>query len=187
MSIVARTRGTRDGDSVDPAALAGAVRREVRTLDPTVPVYQVRTMEQQIARSPAVLGRRLPLRLVGAFAAAALALAVVGIYGLVSYTVAQRTQELGIRIALGAQRRNILALVVREGALLAAVGVSIGLVAALWATRMLGSLMYGVGPADPRTYVTAAALLGGIALAASYLPARRAARVDPMVALRAGE
>jgi putative ABC transport system permease protein len=180
MSIVARTAG-------DPATLAGVVRREVRALDPTVPVYNVHTMEQQVARSPAVFARRLPLRLVGAFAVAALALAVVGIYGLVAYTVAQRTQELGIRIALGAQRRNILALVVREGALLAAVGVSIGLVVALWATRMLGSLLYGVGAADPLTYATVAALLGGIALAASYVPARRAARVDPMVALRAGE
>jgi putative ABC transport system permease protein len=180
MSIVARTVG-------DPAALAGAVRREVRALDPTVPVYQVRTMEEQVARSPAVFARRLPLRLVGAFAATALALAVVGIYGLVTYTVAQRTQELGIRIALGAQRRNILTLVVREGALLAAVGVSIGLVVALWATRMLGSLLYGVGAADPLTYVAVAVLLGGVALVASYVPARRAARIDPMVALRAGE
>jgi putative ABC transport system permease protein len=187
MSIVGRTRDTRDGGSVDPVALAGAVRREVHALDPTVPVYQVRTMAQQIARSPAVLARWLPMRLVGAFAAAALALAVVGIYGLVAYTVAQRTQELGIRIALGAQRRNILSLVVREAALLAVAGVGVGLVAALWATRMLGSLLYGVGPTDPLTYVAVAALLGGIALAASYVPARRAARVDPMVALRAGD
>jgi predicted permease len=187
MSIVARTRGTGDGAPVDPAALAGAVRREVRGLDPAVPVYQVRTMEEQIARSPAVLARRLPLRLVGAFAATALALAVVGIYGLVAYTVAQRTQELGIRIALGAQRRNILSLVVREAALLAAAGVVVGLVVALWGTRMLGSLLYGVDATDPPTYVAVAALLGGIALAASYVPARRAARVDPMVALRAGD
>ncbi|MFN2564118.1 MAG: FtsX-like permease family protein [Gemmatimonadaceae bacterium] len=144
-------------------------------------------MEQQIARSPAVLARRLPLRLVGAFAGTALALAVVGIYGLVAYTVAQRTQELGIRIALGAQRRNILALVVRDGALLAAVGVSVGLLAALWATRLLGSLLYGVRATDPPTYAAVATLLGGIAIAASYVPARRAARVDPMVALRAGD
>jgi predicted permease len=180
MSIVARTVG-------DPTTLAGAVRREVGALDPTVPVYNVHTMEQQVARSPAVLARRFPLRLVGAFAAAALSLAVVGIYGLVAYTVAQRTQELGIRVALGAQRRNILALVVRQGALLAATGVTVGLVVALWATRMLGSLLYGVSAADPLTYVAVAALLGGIAIAASYIPARRAARVDPMVALRAGE
>jgi putative ABC transport system permease protein len=180
MSIVARTRG-------DPATMVDAVRREVRALDPTVPIYQVRTMEQQVARSPAVFARRLPLRLIGAFAAAALALAVVGIYGLVAYTVAQRTQELGIRIALGAQQRNILALVVLEGALLAAVGVGIGLVVTLWATRMLGSLLYGVGAADPPTYIAVAALLGGVAIAASYVPARRAARVDPMIALRAGE
>ena len=180
MSIVARTVG-------DPATLAGVVRREVRALDPTVPVYNVHTMEQQVARSPAVFARRLPLRLVGAFAVAALALAVVGIYGLVAYTVAQRTQELGIRIALGARRRNILALVAREGALLATVGVGIGLVAALGAARMLGSLLYGVGTADPQTYAAVAAILGSIALAASYVPARRAARVDPMVALRAEE
>ena len=180
MSIVARTVR-------DPARLAGVVRREAHALDPTVAVYDVRTMEQQVARSPAVFARRLPLRLVGAFAVAALALAVVGIYGLVAYTVGQRTQELGIRIALGAQRRNILALVLREGVLLAAVGVSIGIVVALWATRTLGSLLYGIGAADPPTYAAVASLLGAVAVAASYLPARRAARVDPMVALRTGD
>jgi putative ABC transport system permease protein len=180
MSLVARTAG-------DPATLAGSVRRAVRAIDPTVPVYDVHTMEQQVARSPAVFARRLPLRLVSAFAVAALALAVVGIYGLIAYTVAQRTQELGIRIALGAQRRNILALVVREGALLAAAGVMLGTGIALWATRLLGSLLYGVGTTDLPTYAAVAAILGGIALAASYLPARRAASVDPMVALRAGD
>ena len=180
MTVVARTAG-------DEAALAAAVRREAHALDPRVPVYNVGTMEQQIAQSPAVFARRLPLRLVGAFAAAALALAVIGIYGLIAYTVAQRTQEIGVRIALGAQGRNILALIVREGALLAVAGISIGLVVALWATRMLGSLLYGVGATDPLTYAAVAVLLGAISVAASYVPAQRAARVDPMVALRAGE
>jgi putative ABC transport system permease protein len=180
MSIVARTAG-------DPAALVSSLRREAHSLDPSVAVYDVRTMEQHVARSPAVLARRLPLRLVGAFALTALALAVVGIYGLIAYTVAQRTQELGIRIALGAGHANILTLIVREGAMLTALGVSAGLLVALWATRMLGSLLYGVGAADPPTYLAVAVLLGAVALAASYVPARRAARVDPMVALRAGE
>jgi predicted permease len=180
MSIVARTTG-------DPTALASSLRRAAQSLDPSIAVYDVRTMEQQVARSPAVFARRLPLRLVGAFAVAALALAVIGIYGLIAYTVAHRTQELGIRIALGAGRANILALVVREGAVLAALGVTVGLVVALWATRLLGSLLYGVGAADPPTYVAVATILGAVALAASYVPARRAARVDPMVALRAGE
>jgi putative ABC transport system permease protein len=180
MTVVART-------AVDPATLAGVVRREVWAMDRTVPVYQVRTMEQHVDRAPAVLTRRLPLRLVGAFAVLALALAVVGIYGLIAYTVAQRTHELGIRIALGAQRWDVLTLVVREGALLAAAGVSVGLLAALWATRLLESQLYRVGAADPATYAAVATLLAGIALAASYLPARRAAGVDPMVALRAGD
>jgi putative ABC transport system permease protein len=180
MSIVARTTG-------DPTGLASSLRREAHALDPSIAVYDVRTMDQQVARSPAVFARRLPLRLVGAFAVAALALAVVGIYGLIAYTVAQRTHELGIRIALGAGRGNILTLVVREGAMLAVLGVSAGLVVALWATRMLGSLLYGVGAADPPTYLAVAVLLGAVALAACYVPARRAARVDPMVALRAGE
>jgi predicted permease len=180
MTIVVRTVG-------DPTAIATALRREAHTLDPNVAVYDVQTMEQQVARSPAVSARRLPLHVVTAFAAAALLLAVVGIYGLIAYTVSQRTQELGIRIALGAGRRDILTLVVREGAVLAALGVSAGLVVALWAARMLGSLLYGVGTADPPTYIVVALLLGAVSLAASYVPARRAARVDPMIALKAGD
>lgn len=180
MSIVARTAG-------DPASLAPLLRREAHALDPAVAVYDVRTMEEQVTRSPAVFSRRLPLHLVGAFAIAALALAVVGIYGLIAYTVARRTQEIGIRIALGARRANILSLVVREGALLALLGVSAGLVVALWATRMLASLLYGVNATDPLTYFSVAVCLGAVSLAASYVPARRAARVDPMIALRAGD
>jgi predicted permease len=180
MSIVVRTTG-------EPVALAATVRRQVRSLDPSVPVYNVHTMEQQIARSPAVFARQLPLRLVSAFALTALALAIVGIYGLIAYTVAQRTQELGIRIALGAQQRNIVSLVVREGAVLAVASVALGLIVALWSMRMLRSMLYGVGSADPLTYGAVAALLAATALAASWVPARRAAKVDPMIALRAGD
>jgi predicted lysophospholipase L1 biosynthesis ABC-type transport system permease subunit len=186
MTVVVRT-GSSAAGGWTPANLAAVVRREVHALDPSVPVYQVRTMEEQVARSPAVLTRRLPLRLVRGFAAVALALAVVGIYGLLAYTVSLRTNELGIRIALGAQRRNIVSLVVRDGATPAAAGLVVGLVTSLWATRLLGSLLYGVGTTDPPTYLAVAALLGGIALGASYFPARRASRVDPMVALRAGD
>jgi predicted permease len=180
MSVVARATG-------DAATIAAVLRREVRAIDRTVPIYNTYTMSEQVARSPAVLTRRLPLRLVGGFAVVALALAIVGIYGLIAYTVAQRTQELGIRLALGAQRGDVLTLVVREGAVLAITGIAVGLLAALWAARLLDSLLYGVGAADLQTYAGAALLLGGIALAASYVPARRASRVDPMVALRAGD
>lgn len=128
--------------------------------------------------------RRFLLLLVGLFAVAALALAAVGIYGVVAFSVTWCTQEIGIRVSLGAQRSNILRLVVGEGARMAAFGVVIGMAASLAITRLMSSLLFGVSATDPLTFVGVAALLSSVALLASYLPARRAMRVDPMVALR---
>ena len=119
-----------------------------------------------------------------AFAAIALALAAVGVYGVIAYSVAQRTREIGVRVALGAQRQNVLRMVLGDGAVLAAIGVGIGLVGALFVTRFMRSMLYGVSPFDPVSFVAVAAILSAIAFIASYVPARRAAKVDPIVALR---
>lgn len=175
MSIVART-------GMDPMRLANAAAAAVRKVDPEQPVYTVASMEQRVSR---VLGhRRFPMILVALFAVEALALAVVGLYGLISYGVAQRRRDLGIRVALGATRRDIVRLVVREGAGLAVAGIAIGLVGALALTRTLTGLLYRTEATDAATFAATAVLLAGVALAASYLPARRAARVDPTEAMR---
>jgi putative ABC transport system permease protein len=180
MFLVARTAS-------DPTSIASAVRGVVHGLDPDLPVATMSTMERNIANSQSVFMRRYSMLLVGGFALLALLLSVVGIYGVISYGVVQRTQELGLRIALGAQRGDIVGMVLRDGTLLAAAGVALGLVAALWLTRYLRSLLFGVTAVDPATYVGVATLLVGVALLACYVPARRATRVDPLVALRAGE
>jgi putative ABC transport system permease protein len=144
-------------------------------------------MERNIANSQSVFMRRYSMLLVGGFALLALVLSVVGIYGVISYGVVQRTQELGIRVALGAQRRDTIVMILRDGTLLVAAGIVIGSVAALWLTRFLRSLLFAIEATDPLTYVAVAALLAGVALLASYLPARRATRVDPLIALRAAD
>jgi predicted permease len=183
LSLVVRAAG---GSALgSTVGLASAIRREVRALDPTLPIYAVSTMEEQIARSSAVFLRRSPLVLIAAFAAAALALAVVGIYGVISYSVTQRTRELGIRIALGATPAAVRRMVVRQGLAIAAAGLALGLAGAAALTRLMRSLLYGVTPTDPVTFAGVAAVLVGIAVLASYLPARRATRVDPILALRA--
>jgi predicted permease len=166
----------------EPLSLVSAVRAQVAGPTQDQPIYAVRTMEQIIANSLAE--RRFTMLLLIIFAAAALLLAAVGIYGVMSYAVTRRTHEIGIRAALGASRGEIVWLVVRQGMRLAAIGMAAGLVAALALTRFLAGLLYGVRPADPATLAAATLLLGGIALLACYIPARRAAAVDAVVALR---
>ncbi len=166
----------------DPAALTATVKREIREMDPDLPVYAVRTMTDRVDESLA--RRRFTMSLLGVFAGVALILAAVGIYGVMAYLVNQGTRELGIRIALGATERGILALVVRQGMTLALTGVAAGLAGAIALTRFLRSLLFGVDATDPLTFAGIALLLAAIALLASYIPARRAARIDPMVSLR---
>ena len=142
----------------------------------------MRTLEQMVDRS--TFSRRNLALLMGVLGAVALLLAAMGIYGVISYLVAQRTRELGIRLALGAQRRDLLKLVLGQGLTLTMIGVAAGLALALALTRFLSSMLYGVCASDPATFIAIALLLAGVALAASYLPARRAMKVDPLVALR---
>jgi len=166
----------------DPAAMLSSTRDELRRIDPDLPMYRVRSMEQQVNESLA--RRRFLTLLLVVFASVALVLAAIGIYGVMAYLVNQGNRELGIRIALGASRANILTLVVRQGMALAVSGVMAGLSAALLLTRLIRSLLFGVGPADPITFAGISLLLAMIALLASYIPAQRAARIDPLISLR---
>jgi putative ABC transport system permease protein len=166
----------------DPGTLGDAIRREVEAVDPDVPVYAVRSMEGVVARS--VAERRFALQILGFFAGVALLLAAIGIYGVMAYTFSQRTHEIGIRMALGAQPGDILRTALGEGMRLVVVGLGSGLIGALIFTRFLRSMLYGVTPSDPLTYASLLALLAAIALLACFIPARRATRVDPLVALR---
>jgi predicted permease len=175
MTLVVRTSG-------DPRALAGPVREQLRGLDPNLPVADVRTLEEQFDLS--LLPARVAAWTLGGFGLLALALAAIGVYGVVSYTVAQRTREIGVRMALGAGRADVLRLILGEGLSMVGVGLCLGLLLSLALTRVLGGFLYGVSASDPLTFVGVPALLGAIALVAGYLPARRAARVDPLVALR---
>jgi predicted permease len=167
---------------VDPMTLAAVARSRIRSLDPDQVVRDLKTMEQCI--SEAVIHQRSNMWLSGAFGALALLLAAVGIYGVLSFLVAQQTHEIGVRMALGAQTRDVLALVVWHGTRLIVIGGLIGLAAAAGLTRFLSSLLYGVSPMDPLAFGGVSAVLSAIALLACWLPARRAAKVDPMVALR---
>jgi putative ABC transport system permease protein len=175
MTFVVRTSG-------DPSALLQAVKSEVWAVNKNLPFYSTATMEGLV--SATLKERRFSLLLLGAFAVVALVLAGVGIYGLISYSTAQRTHEIGLRVALGARGGDIMRMVVGEGLLLSGAGVAVGLAGALLLTRFLGRLLYGVAPTDPLTFAAISALLVCVALAACYLPARRAARIDPMEALR---
>jgi len=168
--------------AADPGTIGDAIRREVQAVDPDVPVYAVRSMEEVVARSMAE--RRFALEVLGFFAVIALLLASIGIYGVMAYTFSQRTHEIGIRIALGAQRKHILRMALGAGMVLVAFGLAAGLFGALLLTQFLRSMLFAVKPTDPITFIAIAALLTAVALLACYIPAHRATRVDPLVALR---
>ena len=168
--------------ATDPQSLIGAVRQEIRALDRGLALYDVKTMRAAIYES--VARERFITLLLIVFAAMALALASVGIYGVMSYSVTQRTREIGVRMALGARTSDVLKLVVTQGGKLAAAGVTIGLVSAFALTRLMKSLLFGISATDPATFIAVALLLTGVALLACWIPARRAAKVDPMIALR---
>jgi putative ABC transport system permease protein len=174
--IVARTVG-------DPAALAGLISAAVREIDPDQPVAEIRAMQDFV--SDDLARARFTMLLLGGFAVVALLLVAIGLYGVIAFWVAERTQELGIRVSLGAEPRQVLALVMRRGLLLTASGLAIGIAAALALGRAVAALLYGVTPTDPPTLLAGALFLTAVALLATYLPARRALRLEPLRALRA--
>ena len=163
-------------------AIASSVREAIRRLDDSLPPYDVKTLEQRVSDS--VAPRRFLVSMMSLFALLALALAATGIYGVLSYLVAQRTREIGIRMALGATAGSVLSLILKRGAILILIGTAAGLAGAIALTRLIKTLLFGVSPTDPATFALIALLLVLVALIASYIPARRAAKVDPMVALR---
>jgi len=175
MNMLVRTAG-------DPARIAPVIQAQLHSLEPSLTVFNIRTLYEHVGRSLYV--ERLESLLLAFFGLLALVLTAVGIYGVVAYSVAQRTHELGIRMALGAQRKDVLKLILRQGLLLVAWGSAIGLLACYWLSSLVSSQLYGVRPSDPVTLVSAAALLAAVALLASFIPARRATKVDPLVALR---
>jgi len=175
-AIVVRTAG-------EPTRATPTVLAALKEIDPYLPAYRVLSMDATIERS--YWQQALYSKMFTAFAVIALVLAAVGMYGVISYSVSQRTREIGVRVALGAQRTNVLRLIVGQGAVLVALGVGIGLAGALGVTRFLRSMLFGVSPFDPVSFVAVTVVLSAIAFFASYIPARRAARVDPIEALRA--
>jgi putative ABC transport system permease protein len=175
MTVVVRTM-------MDPRGVIDAVRRQVAALDRELPLYKVMTLDQYLAIG--VVEPRFNTLLLGLFAGLAVVLAAVGLYGVISYSAVQRSHEIGVRMALGAQRLDVLQLVIGQGLTLALAGVAIGLVGALALTRVLSSSLYGIRATDPTTLIVVALVLSAVAIAASYIPARRATKVDPMVALR---
>jgi putative ABC transport system permease protein len=175
LAMVARTRG-------EPLALAPALRHDLAAVDRELPLAGLRTMDARIGAS--VAERRFTMLLLAAFAGVALVLAAIGLYGVLAYLVGRRTQEIGVRLAIGASPPAVVRLVLREGAALAAVGLGCGLGVALAASRALQSLLFGVTTSDPVTFVLTGVVLAAVALSASYGPARRASRIDPIEALR---
>jgi putative ABC transport system permease protein len=167
---------------LDPAAIPAEVREQVQSVDPEVPVFGAETLDEALSTS--LSERRFSMEMVALFALTALLLAGLGIYGTISYLVSERTHEIGIRLALGAQRGKILEIVLREGLGLAIAGAVVGLVSALIASHLMAGLLYGVRPTDPLTFVGVTLVLTAVALAACCIPAMRAMRVDPLVALR---
>ncbi len=174
MAVMVRTVG-------DPLQLGIAVREQLKAIDKDQPMT-ITTMDQIFSDS--VAGQRFNTLLLGTFASVALVLAMIGVFGVINYSVAQRTHEIGIRMALGAQRRDVFRLIVGQGLALTLVGVGLGSAGAFGLTRLIAGLLYGVSPTDPTTFVAVAILLSAVALLACFVPARRATRVDPLVALR---
>jgi len=162
--------------------LANAVKQQVRAVDSMIPVSNMRSLDFYVSSS--VAKERFNTILLGTFATLAVLLALIGVFGVISYSVSQRTREIGIRMALGARGADVSRLVIREGMLLAGIGIVIGIGGALMLTRLLSSMLFGVKPHDVPTFAAVSALLAGAALLAAWLPARRAAKVDPMIALR---
>jgi putative ABC transport system permease protein len=175
MKLVVRTFGA-------PLDLAPAARSAVLAIDPDQPIYNVMTMEQRLSDS--IAARRFQSLLFGIFAAVALIIAAVGVYGVFSYVVSQRSREIGIRMALGAQPLDILKMILRQGTVVTLTGALVGLTASFALTRVTKSLLFGVSATDPATFAAIALLIATIALGACYLPARRATKVDPMIALK---
>jgi putative ABC transport system permease protein len=174
-SLAIHTRG-------DPAKLAAAVAREIHAVDPGLPITQVSTMDEILDRE--VFGRQVQTTLLASFAGVALVLAALGIYGVLAYAVARRTQEIGIRMALGARPADVLLAIAAQGMGWSAMGILIGAAGGLALTRMLSKMLFEVSATDPATFAAAAALLLAVAWRASYIPARRAMKLDPIVALR---
>jgi putative ABC transport system permease protein len=166
----------------DPTQLVAAAREQVKAIDPDQPIYGIRTMNE--IRADSVAPERLNLTLLSLFAGVALVLAVVGIYGVMSYSVTQRTHEIGIRMAIGAQPRDVFRMIIGQGMMLTLIGVVVGLIGAFGLTRLMASMLFGVEPTDPTTFAVIAVLLTGVALVACSVPGRRATKVDPMVSLR---
>jgi len=167
---------------IDPVALTSAIRHAIASIDKDQPIFAVATMRQLVSNS--VSTRRITLVLLGLFSALALVLAAIGIYGVISYSVAQRTHEIGIRMALGAQRRDVLRMVLTQGVRIAGAGVAIGIALSLGLTRLMANLLFSVSAADPLTFAAVTVVLVLIAMLACYIPARRTLRVDPTIALR---
>ena len=168
--------------AADPGVLSEAIRREVQAVDPTIPVFGIQTMDEIVAKSMAA--RRFALEILGIFAIVAFLLACVGIYGVMAYAISQRTGEIGLRMALGARRGDILRIVLSEAGLIVVAGVGAGLMGSLVLTRFLQTLLFDIKPTDPLTFGALTILLAGVALLASFIPARKASRIDPLVALR---
>jgi predicted permease len=177
LSYIVRTKG-------DPSAFVGAARSILRDIDPRLPLIQPRTFDQVAGQAPSVFLRSYPSLLIGSFAGLALVLAMIGLYGVISYSVLQRTREIGIRVAMGAQRPDVLRLVLREGMITAGLGIVVGVITGLFLTRLMSDLLYGVTPGDGLTFAVVSACLLLVAAAACAIPARRAAQVDPIIALR---
>jgi putative ABC transport system permease protein len=167
---------------VYPTAISSAAQRAIHSIDPTQPISRVTPLENYVGLS--LQGRRFALILIAAFAAIALALSIVGIYGVTAYSVAQRTREIGIRVALGARRRELLGLLLRQGMLLIVCGVIAGVLSSFALTRFLASMLFDLQPTDPLTFASVVLLLVAVSACACFIPAWRAMRVDPMVALR---